>query len=249
MDENEPTLIAAARISPARSLGKRRSRKERQWAQKLELRDHERSKQVKLMARQSFPAALLLLCPPASLQPRLGSQGQLAHPPSSCSCSFFPLQSDPLHEAATDGDLVRMRALLRAGNALHRAAAAGHDAVITALAQAGADVDASDSRGMRPIDHAARHGHVDAIQALVLVGAAVDAPSAGGSTPLHVAATAGQPGAAAALVMAGASLEARNAAGQTAWDCAGDRVRRAMREPRAELGLAELPSQPSLLQW
>lgn len=189
-----------------------------------------------------------LPAPAASLPPRLGVQGRRSNPVFALAHSST-LQGDQLHEAATHGGLLRVRTLLRADAALHRAAAAGHDAVITALAQAGADVDAPDCMGRRPLHYAARQGHVDAIQALLLAGAAVDAPSAKGWTALHSAAAADQPGAAAALVMAGASPEAQNAAGQSAWDCAGERVRQAMREPRAELGLAELPSQPSLLQW
>ena len=108
---------------------------------------------------------------------------------------------------------------------LHVAAAVARDpAVITALVQAGADVDARDNGDYTPLQGAAASGTPGVVRALLEAGAKVDArprrfqlgwSRGSGGTSLHAA--AGNPDAevAAALIEAGADPNARGVRGET----------------------------------
>jgi len=87
-----------------------------------------------------------------------------------------------LREAARDGDLGRVKALLEesadpnarghaGGTALHNAARAGHAAVVESLLEAGADVNATDSDGFKPVDLAEQQGHAAIAKRLREAGA------------------------------------------------------------------------------
>ena len=80
-------------------------------------------------------------------------------------------------------------------------------AVITALVEAGADVNARDQSGFTPLHSAAKNATPAAVQALVQAGAEVN--SRGERTPLHIAASNPNPEVAAALIEAGADVGAR----------------------------------------
>ncbi len=91
-------------------------------------------------------------------------------------------------------------------------------AVITALVEAGADVNARDVWGFTPLHSAAENATPAAVQALVQASADVNAPlrsfgrgldSRGGRTPLHIAASNPNPEVVAALIEAGADVGAR----------------------------------------
>ena len=128
----------------------------------------------------------------------------------------------PVAEAARDGDLEEVRALLRAGEdvngaqgdgmtALHWAAERGDAPMIEILLYAGAETQSATRIGeYTPLHVAARNGHLEATRALLEGGADVHAitdPS--GSTPLHLAAVSGNGDVIRALIEAGADPNAR----------------------------------------
>lgn len=116
----------------------------------------------------------------------------------------------PLHRAVAQGRGGAVAALLTAGaqpdartrfatplharqTALHLAAAAGHDVLVEALRDAGAEVEVRDARGRSPLWEAARGGHDAAVAAVLNAGADPDARDAGGRTPLHAALMQAEP--------------------------------------------------------
>jgi CubicO group peptidase (beta-lactamase class C family) len=138
-----------------------------------------------------------------------------------------------LHDGASDPDAIAdavAHAMLDdtlGGNAqadLWDAAGDGDDAAIEAALQAGADVDALDTRssrnGRRALNWAAINDHPGTIRLLLKHGAAIDAANLTGFTALHHAAESGSEDAARALLAAGADPSLRNGAGETAADVA-----------------------------
>ncbi|MYI67020.1 MAG: hypothetical protein F4107_13950, partial [Gemmatimonadetes bacterium] len=106
---------------------------------------------------------------------------------------------------------------------LHAAAEYSRDpAVITALVQAGADVNARGAWDNTPLHDAAEHGTPRVVRALLAAGAEVDARPRGfdsysgvANTPLHHAARNPDPEVTAALLEAGADVNAQGARGVT----------------------------------
>ena len=95
------------------------------------------------------------------------------------------------------------------GSLLHFVSAHARDpAVITALVEAGADVNARNVSGFTPLHSAAENATPAAAHALIQAGAEVN--SRGGRTPLHIAASNPNPEVAAALIEAGADVGARD---------------------------------------
>jgi ankyrin repeat protein len=128
----------------------------------------------------------------------------------------------PLADAAMEGDLERVVALLRSGadvdaaqgdgmTALHWAAYHGRADLTETLLRAGAAVDPITRLGSyTPLHHAARNGAVDVVLALLEGGADPEAAtSTGAARPLHLAAAAGQAEAIGALVDHGAGIDVR----------------------------------------
>jgi beta-lactamase regulating signal transducer with metallopeptidase domain len=124
------------------------------------------------------------------------------------------LKSSPdrqLMEAANDGDIARVRTLLKAdadpdrafpgdGSALIAAARRNHVDVLRALLDAGADVDRSVRGDGNALIAAAQRGNVDAARVLLEHGADVDAYVPGDETPLIAAAANGELGVVKLLV-------------------------------------------------
>jgi uncharacterized protein len=120
--------------------------------------------------------------------------------------------------AAEANDAERVRALLAAGasaqardaardTALHRAAAAGHDALARLLLESGARPEAKNRASRTPLMLAARRGHLAAVRVLLWRGAGPNARGRDGETALGLAAGASwyvPPGQEAAVVAAGA---------------------------------------------
>ena len=106
---------------------------------------------------------------------------------------------------------------------LHTAVAHTRDpAVITALLQAGADVNARSEWDRTALHEAAEHGTLGVVRVLLEAGAEVDARPRrfddffrGSPTPLHLAARTPDPEVAAALLEAGADVDARGRQGET----------------------------------
>ena len=82
------------------------------------------------------------------------------------------------------------------------------------LLQKGADADAADSGGVRPLHHAAAGGAVALVESLVAAGASLQAQS-GSGTPLHWAAGSGRGKAVKRLLELGAPVDAANSQGLT----------------------------------
>ena len=139
--------------------------------------------------------------------------------------------SDPIVEAAREGDVDAVRHLIESGadvnvaggdgmTPLHWAAEHGDLEITRLLLEAGADVAAGTRIGTyTPLHLAARGAHTASVRLLVEVGAEVTAATTNsGATPLHLAAAAdGGEDAVSALIEAGADVNAkeRAAGGQT----------------------------------
>lgn len=114
-----------------------------------------------------------------------------------------------IHEAATDGHLEWVKALLRknpdlvfskeenGGTPLHLAVVYGRGDVVTFLLANRADPNARDNEGGTPLHLAAKGGHrkaipslvrKDILESLLASGANVNATTNNGLTPLHIAA-------------------------------------------------------------
>ena len=91
----------------------------------------------------------------------------------------------PLHDAARDGDLEKVRALIGEG----------------------AEIDASGEKGETPLILAILEGHADVAELLIAHGADVMARNERGLTPLHAAAYSGSAELARLLLDHGAALE------------------------------------------
>lgn len=141
-------------------------------------------------------------------------------------------------EAATLGDLPRLRALLAndatlaktfSGDgftALHLATFFGQPEAAEELLRAGADPNAMATNPMKVavINSAAASGRADLVKMLLLAGADPNARQMMGHTALHAAAAHDNVEMAQALLEAGADPALRNDEGQTASDKAGPAV-------------------------
>ncbi|KAG8466107.1 hypothetical protein KFE25_001863 [Diacronema lutheri] len=119
----------------------------------------------------------------------------------------------PLHVAASHGFVELVALLLDAGSeldayhthdgrtALHRAADAGHGAVVQLLLERRASALAATTDGATPLHLAAAGGHVECVRALApALGASVNAQSKMRLTPLAMAAMGAHEGACVALL-------------------------------------------------
>ena len=135
----------------------------------------------------------------------------------------------PVADAAMQGDIAAVRALLSGGadvnaaqgdgmTALHWAAERGSPELAEMLLYAGAAVEpVTRIGGYTPLHIAARTGSEAIARMLLVAGSDATAAAPGtGTTPLHLAATAGSAGLVSALLEAGADPDAREAVwGQT----------------------------------
>ena len=95
-------------------------------------------------------------------------------------------------------------------------AAVGQTASVSALVQAGANLEARSNNGNTALMGAAYNGQTEAVSALVQAGANLEATNKNGNTALILAAYKGHTEAVSALVHAGADIEATNKNGNTA---------------------------------
>lgn len=140
-----------------------------------------------------------------------------------------PHGSTTLLEAARDGDLDRVRALLADGveievagedglRPLHYAANGGHTEVVKELLAAGAEIESMGGRfGSRPLHYAALGGHTGVVKELLTAGAEMEAVDNTGDRPLHDAVRGGHTEIVKELLAAGAQVQARTRDGETAY--------------------------------
>jgi ankyrin repeat protein len=133
----------------------------------------------------------------------------------------------PMHDAAHDGDLEAVRALIAEDAGLNNpgdngetplilAILEGHAAVAEVLIEQGADIHARNEGGFTPLHAAAYVGDVAVAEQLLAKGADVDdQQNKAGVSPLSVAAEQGRVAVAHLLVDRGANLEAGELNGYT----------------------------------
>ena len=132
-----------------------------------------------------------------------------------------------IHEAAAEGDLARVSAVLadrpdagldrdeRNDTPLHLAAVNGHTEVVRLLLEAGVPVYIGDNEESSALDVAASRGHVDVVELLIASGANVRRHDLLGMTALHFATYNGQREVAEILIDRGADLGAQTRNGST----------------------------------
>jgi uncharacterized protein len=127
---------------------------------------------------------------------------------------------------------------------LHDAASAGDVEQVGALLDQGAEIDARNDRGERPLILAILAGHDAVAELLIEQGAAIDGRNAGGFTPLHAAAYSGDAAMAELLIGKGADIDdSQNKAGVTPLFVAAEEDHRVVAElliaRGAEIGAKE----------
>jgi quinoprotein dehydrogenase-associated probable ABC transporter substrate-binding protein len=126
--------------------------------------------------------------------------------------------NDELSNAATAGDLGRVRYLVENGGDVNTRDAEGYTPLLTAvrtryhdiaayLVEHGADVNLVDNDGWTPLMFAAWRDSPDIIQILIAKGATIETANPKGLTALCIAAQHGKTDAATALIGAGANIE------------------------------------------
>jgi ankyrin repeat protein len=133
----------------------------------------------------------------------------------------------PLVDAARNGNLAAVRALLRQNANVNTPAVDGTTAlewavhrddvpIADALLSAGANVNAPNRYGVTAIALAAENGSAPMLERLLAAGADPNVPLPGGETPLHTAARTGRVAAIQTLLRHGAQVDARESLrGQT----------------------------------
>ena len=123
---------------------------------------------------------------------------------------------------------------------LHKASRLGISNVVTTLAEAGANLNEQDERGMTPLLEAAREGHANVVVELIRTGADVSVVSsckwksvAAGSTALHFAAKKNRIECGVRLVEAGANMRTRNKDSKSSKDLASSRFRQAIQQAQS----------------
>jgi hypothetical protein len=133
---------------------------------------------------------------------------------------------DPIHDAASNGDLASVQAELDKGvdvNAkreggstpLHGAAEGGHEEIVELLIVAGADLHARTvpmlgGGGWTPLHSAAKHGHKEIVELLIANGTDVNSRDSTGKSSLHDAALEGHKEIVELLIIKGADLNAES---------------------------------------
>ena len=137
----------------------------------------------------------------------------------------------PLHQAANNGHLETVKALMNGGcsvlvvpnngrTALHCAAGRGHVDIIRELLSRNCPIDMRDKSGRTAIHHAAVGGETEAVIELIKNGADKDIVAGEYGTPLHQAAISGHLETVRALLDEGCSALAIKDNGETALHCA-----------------------------
>ncbi|CAJ1945474.1 unnamed protein product [Cylindrotheca closterium] len=95
---------------------------------------------------------------------------------------------------------------------LHCASKNQYPEIVLLLLKHGADIEARDEDGWRPMHYACRLNHLDIVRVLIEQGAQLEAPGGGSrSTPLHLACQYGKSRLVRLLLRKGANAKTRNA--------------------------------------
>lgn len=144
-------------------------------------------------------------------------------------------------QASTDGSCFEVYRL----NALHRAALAGHETIVSILLEHGASLFDLTSRGDTALHIASCHGYGAVTRLLIGRGALINEPGWKGCTPLHFAAMQGHEDIVRILIESGAAVDARNLRQATALQVAAWRGHTATVQLLLEQG-ASIASQDDL---
>uniref|UniRef100_A0A6G5ZUJ2 Poly [ADP-ribose] polymerase n=1 Tax=Vipera anatolica senliki TaxID=2604287 RepID=A0A6G5ZUJ2_VIPAN len=163
----------------------------------------------------------------------MGPLGELLQqPPSCCVGGAASEPARELFEACRNGDVERVKRLVRPENVngrdtagrksspLHFAAGFGRRDVVEYLLQSGANVHARDDGGLIPLHNACSFGHAEVVNLLLRHGADPNARDNWNYTPLHEAAIKGKIDVCIVLLQHGADQSIRNTDGRTALDLA-----------------------------
>jgi glyoxylase-like metal-dependent hydrolase (beta-lactamase superfamily II) len=146
----------------------------------------------------------------------------------------IPVLAEEIHDAAQQGDLVKIKSLLekspglleaRSENEktpLHFAAQGGHKEIVELLVEDGADVNARNIALETPLHYAAAMGYKEIVDLLISEGALLNSGTTNGSTPLHYSANIGNSEIIQVLIEKGADINCRNKYGLTPLDLAYD---------------------------
>jgi glyoxylase-like metal-dependent hydrolase (beta-lactamase superfamily II) len=145
-----------------------------------------------------------------------------------------PVLAQDINEAATEGDLVQVKAWVlkdpslvnlkddNGSTPLHWASRGVHLEILEYLVKNGANVNASDNDAVRPIHSLSYRGDTGAMEILIKEGADLDVKEINGMTPLMYAVYDGKDAAVNMLLKYGARLDARDESGLTVADIAKD---------------------------
>lgn len=137
------------------------------------------------------------------------------------------LMADVIHDAALNGDLAGVKALIEEDpqlihatdsegrTPLHRAAEGVHYEIVVFLVGNGADVNALDNSRQAPLHLTAFHGNKEVAEFLISKGADISDADIRDFTPLHYALALRQNEVAALLIKKGADLNKKNSYGMT----------------------------------
>src|SRR6266478_249224 len=143
------------------------------------------------------------------------------------SCGKNNVRSDEIYYAAANGDLDKVKALLKDNpdlvsskdkdgyTPLHLAAVEGHTDVVKYLLAGKADVNALDKDDETPLHLAAFKGHKDVVELLLTSRADVNAKADDGTTPLHLATQKDHKDMASLLLASNANVNAKADDGTT----------------------------------
>ena len=123
-----------------------------------------------------------------------------------------------LEHAAREGDVIFLKAIINAGNAVEEEVQPPWPAYAQAaleLIENNEDINAQDGNGYTPLHRAAEAGNTATVWALIAKGADLEATDTWEYTPLHRAAYYGHKAVAALLIANGAQVNARDNDGKT----------------------------------
>jgi ankyrin repeat protein len=151
---------------------------------------------------------------------------QVQKAPSQAEISEWKALSKAFHDAAANGELGKVKAMLEdhpnlvvsrivnfGDTPLHAAARKGHKDVVELLLAEGSDVNVVDQNDQTPLHNTAGNGHKAVVELLLARGAGVNAKMHNDLTPLHMAVSNGHKNVVQLLLDNKADINAKTKAG------------------------------------